>query len=149
MRTLEFRCPNGHGFSLPYNDDFSPGWSMGERGAKLLKFEVSQTCKCGAPATRLFHTSLISVDNTGYNCPITNKWVGSKREHENNLSIHGCRVLESGETETSKKRREAEDAKLDQKIEATVEKEIDSYSSDKREKLYRELVNNDLQVERR
>lgn len=120
-----------------------------ERMIPLAKFEEPIICACGSVARRLISKPQIVVDQTGYNCPVTGAWVGSKRQHRENLARQGCRVLESGEREINDKRREADDAALDAKIEATVEREIESYSSEKREKLYSELVNNDLQVERR
>lgn len=122
-----------------------------ERLIKLANFEEPIECACGAPASRLISSPLFSVDATDYNCPITGKRIGSKREHRENLKQHDCRVLEDGESEATARRREAEDAALDKKVEDTVEREIEGYSSAKREQLHNELVNGgfDAVVERR
>jgi putative FmdB family regulatory protein len=120
-----------------------------ERMIKLADFEAPIECACGSDASRLISAPLFTVDTVGYSCPVTNKWVGSKREHRENLARQGCRVLEPGEKELNQRRREEAETEFDRKIEATVEKEIESYSSDKRERLYNELVHNDVQVERR
>lgn len=121
-----------------------------ERVIPLAQFEEAIFCACGSRAERRISTPLISVDNTGYNCPVTGKWVGSKREHRENLARTGCRVLESGETQEAARRREADESSLLDKIGDTVERTVDSWSSDKKEKLHNELVNGkvDLSVDR-
>ncbi|HEY6018995.1 MAG TPA: hypothetical protein VIY48_03615, partial [Candidatus Paceibacterota bacterium] len=74
----------------------------------MAKFEEEIKCACGSPARRVISAPLFSVDQTGYDCPITGKWISSKREHRENLAQHGCRVLEDGETQASIARRKAE-----------------------------------------
>lgn len=122
-----------------------------ERFIPLANFEEPIICACHSPATRLISTPLFSVDKTDYACPVSGKRIGSKREHQENLKQQDCRVLEPGESDQAAKRREADDRALDKAIENTVEREIESYSSAKREQLANELVNGklDLNVERR
>lgn len=120
-----------------------------ERLIPLAKFEEPIICACHSPASRLISTPMISVDQTGYSCPVTGKWIRSKREHRENLQRQGCRVLEGGEKEQNEQRRAEADAELDRKVEETVERTIDSYPSAKREKLYNEMVNCDIAVERK
>jgi putative FmdB family regulatory protein len=121
-----------------------------ERFIKLEKFSEPIECACGAPANRVISSPLFSVDKTGYNCPVTGRWIGSKREHQENLKRTGCRVLEDGETKAAAEIRRKREEAFDKKIEDTVEKEFESYSSDKKEQLHNELVNGklDLVVER-
>lgn len=122
-----------------------------ERVIPLANFEEPIFCSCGAPATRVISTPLFSVDKTNYTCPITGRYIGSKRQHEENLKLHNCRVLETGEKELNEKRRlEAENA-FEKQIEETVEREIDQMPSVKKEQLHNELVNGklDLSVERK
>lgn len=92
---------------------------------------------------------MISVDNTSYDCPITGKHIGSKRAHEENLKNHGCRVLEAGETERNAHRIAEEEKALERQIEKTVEREVESYPSAKREKLYNEMISNELEIIRK
>ncbi len=49
-----------------------------------------------------------------YDCPVTGEAVDGKAEHRANLSKHGCRVLEKGETREGPRRRaEEQDARID------------------------------------
>jgi hypothetical protein len=93
---------------------------------------------------------MFSVDQTDYTCPVTGDYIGSAHAHRNNLAKHGCRVLETGETEAAATRRAQDDAKLDKIIEDHVEREFEAFSSDKKEQLHNELVNGglDLSVDR-
>ena len=136
MPLYEFECSKGHKF---------------DRIVKLADFDTAQVCACHAPATRLISKPRFSVDQTGYNCPVTGKWVGSRGAHLDNLARHDCRVLEGGEKEASMARRQAEESAFDKAIEDTVEKTIESYSSAKKEQLHNELVNGklDLSVDRK
>lgn len=120
-----------------------------ERMIPLANFEELIRCACGSPATRVISTPMFTVDQTGYNCPITEKWIGSKSQHEENLKEHGCRVLEAGETNAATARRRADDDALDRQVDNTVEREIEAMPSAKREKLYNELVHSDLEVIRK
>ena len=122
-----------------------------ERLIPLAKFEEVIICACGAPATRVISTPLFSVDATDYTCPITGRHIGSKRQHEENLKQHNCRVLETGEKELNERNRQKAEEAFEKKIEDTVEREIDQMPSAKKEQLHNELVNGklDLAVERR
>jgi hypothetical protein len=119
-----------------------------ERHIKLANFEEPIFCACGATAHRCISTPMFSVDNTGYDCPVTGKWIGSKREHEENLRQTNCRVLETGEREANAKKREAEEAAFEKSVENTVERTIEAMPSEKREKLYNEMVHSDLEIAR-
>lgn len=131
MPLYDFICQNEHRF---------------ERFVKLENFEAAQECACGAPARRAISAPMFTVDQTGYNCPITGKWIGSKRAHEENLKKHDCRVLETGEKEANETRRQAAEKQFDKTIEDTVEKELSTWSSDKMEKLSNELVNGKVEA---
>lgn len=132
MPLYDFDCPQGHRF---------------ERFVPLANFSEEQKCSCGEVAQRRISAPMFSVENVGYDCPITGKWIGSKAEHRENLAQHGCRVLETGEKEAVVARRKAEDEAFDKAVEATVEKEIEAMPSDKREKLYSELTRQGLDAQ--
>jgi hypothetical protein len=110
-----------------------------ERQIPLAQFEEPIICSCQSPATRVISKPRIIVDNVGYHCPVTDKWIGSKREHRENLKQQGCRVLETGEKEANERQRLKMETEFDRGIEETVEKTIDSWDSDKREMLAKEL----------
>lgn len=132
MPLYDFRCPEGHTF---------------ERMVRLENFQDPQHCTCGEVAARCISAPRFSVDYTDYTCPVTGKYIGSKHAHENNLATHGCRVLETGEKEANASRRQADEDAFDKSVEATVEKAIDAMSSDQKESLHRELVQNNVSVE--
>ena len=125
MPLYDFKCLDGHKF---------------ERMVPLAEFDNSQFCACGNPATRVINPIRFSVENVGYDCPITGEWIGSKRQHENNLAKHGCRVYEAGETEQAKKAKAQADAEFEKRLDETVEKEFEALPSAKKEALAAELT---------
>jgi len=131
---------------MPLYDIICPEAHKSERFIPLEKFEEPIICACGLPARRAISAPMFTVDHTGYSCPVTGDWIGSKAAHRENLDKHGCRVLETGETEQYKSSKAREEAEFDKKIEATVEKTIETWSSDKKEALHNELVNGKLDV---
>jgi len=135
MPLYELKCCAGH---------------KSERFIPLANFSDPIICDCGQSARRSISAPMFSVDNTGYTCPVTGDWIGSKTAHKENLAKHGCRVLEAGETDQARRVRQEQDQKLDKAIENTVERTIESWDSGKKEALHNELVNGklDLTVER-
>lgn len=90
------------------------------------------------PVRRRAPTVLSSVPYE-YACPITGKHISTKRQHEENLKQHGCRVLEGGEREYNERQRVKAEADFDRKVEQTVEREIAQMLSEKVEQLGKEL----------
>lgn len=131
MPLYDFRCDEGHRF---------------ERFVKLENFADPQNCSCGAAAERVISAPMFTVDNTGYNCPITGKWIGSKKAHEDNLKRHDCRVLETGEKDANEAKRAAQERAFDKAIEDSVEKELSTWDSAKMETLSNELVNGKVEA---
>lgn len=133
MPLYDIVCDNGHKF---------------EAMIPLAKFEDPIYCACHAPARRLISRPMISVESVSYECPITGDYIGSKRDHENNLRRHDCRVLETGEKDYNERQRAAAEAQFDAAIEATVEKEVLSMDFDARESLAKALTTSDISVDR-
>lgn len=131
MPLYDFNCDNGHRF---------------ERMVPLKEFEVTQICSCGADSSRAISSPMFRVDQTGYNCPITDEWIGSRHQHEENLKVHGCRVLETGEKDLNEARRKAADDELDKKLDDGVEQIFEAMPSDKKEQLHNELINGKLDL---
>ncbi len=125
MPLYDFKCEQGHKFELM---------------VPLAEFHNSQNCACGSAATRVISPVRFSVENVGYDCPITGEWIGSKAQHANNLAKHGCRVYETGETEAAKKAKANADAEFEKRLDQTVEKEFESLPSAKKEALATELA---------
>lgn len=112
---------------------FSAWAPMAESASPALCPRCNQLAPRGVSAPR------ISSDYAGYTCPVSGKWIEGRAAHEENLRRTGCRILEPGETESSKATRAREDADLDRSVEETVEKLFDAMPSDKRERLGAEL----------
>ena len=135
MPLYDFHCSDGHKF---------------ERFVKLTDFEAPQHCSCHALASRVISAPMFRVENVAYDCPVTGDWIGSKSQHEENLRKHSSRVLEPGERQLVTKNKEAADAAFDKSIEDSVEREFESLSSDKKERLANEvLAGADISIERK
>lgn len=131
MPLYDFQCECGERF---------------ERFVALANFSDPQYGACGLPARRAISAPMFTVDGTDYTCPISGDYIGSKHQHRENLAKHGCRVLETGESEAVARRRKADDELLDKTIEDSVERQFEALPSDKKEQLHNELVNGKIDV---
>jgi putative FmdB family regulatory protein len=110
------------------------------RFIKLQDLEEYQECDvCSGELHRVISAPFIQVSDIGYTCPITDKWVGSKQEHRNNLDRHDCRLLERGEHEHNETVKQRANAEFEKVIEQSVEKEILSMPTEKVERLAKEV----------
>jgi hypothetical protein len=76
----------------------------------------------------------------GYESPTTGNIITNDKARRNDLASSGC-IEYDPEMKTDQKRRiEAEDAKLDKEMDATVDKMIDTLPSDKRARLENEMA---------
>lgn len=105
--------------------------------ADLDREEVCPTCR--SAMERQLAAPMVIGDYPGYSCPITGTWVEGRKAHQENLKKHGCRVLEPGETEGSKRRTVAADSALDAAVEATVEEFVETLPTEKKEQLAAEV----------
>ncbi len=100
-------------------------------------------CGCGAAMVRhQIYRQMVKADLPGYTCPITGQWIEGRRQHEENLKRHGCRVLESGETDAVRRNRAQAEAALERSVAETVEAEIHAMTPRQRE-----LLASDLQTQ--
>lgn len=115
--------------------------------------EIDDPCaclQCGSLMNRQICAPAVRGDYAGYSCPITGKWIEGRRAHQENLKQHGCRVLEPGETEGTKRARAAADAALDKSVEQTVDKFVETLPTAKRERLFAEVEGGlDVAIERK
>lgn len=78
--------------------------------------------KCASTAKRVLDAPRVMNDYEPYECPITGKQIRGRREHEENLKQHGCRVYEPGEREDASRYRAEQDEKsLDKLAEAAAD----------------------------
>lgn len=120
------------------------------RFIKLQDFDNYQECDvCHGELVKVISAPFISISDVGYTCPITDKWIGSKQEHRNNLDEHGCRLLEDGEHEHNQASKHQANLELDKAIEQSVEKEILSMPTEKVERLAKEVQSGlDISIDR-
>jgi len=112
--------------------------------------DTPQFCKgCGERLSRRLTGCQIQMDIAGYSCPITGKWIGSRREHKANLARHGCRVLEGGESEGARRGRARAEQEMDKGVDETLDRLIEGMPTRAKEQLEGELRSGmDLTVER-
>lgn len=89
---------------------------------------------------RKIHAPAVLSDYPGYACPITDKWIEGRYAHHENLKKHGCRVLETGETEQVRKKISQEEENLDRGVDETVERFYEALPTVKREQLAAEMI---------
>lgn len=72
----------------------------------------------------------VTGDYPGYDCPVTGKWIDGKREHEENLKRHGCRLIEKGEKDAMIKRKKEDAEDLTRRMEHTAAQVANSMGLD-------------------
>lgn len=107
-------------------------------------------CACGQPMLRQLSAPYVRGDYEAYESPVVpGKIISGRRAHEEHLRETGCRVLEPGERDRVIQVRREEEAKLDAKVEETVDRFITDLPTDKRDRLAGELEGGlDVKVER-
>lgn len=127
MPTYDYKCPEGH---------------ITQRVTSIKAYQRTAECKCGKIAERFITSApmgFVKADMAVYTCPITSKPITSRKEHEENLARHGCRILETGEKEAAARYRERVEADLDAKVEATAVEFVEKLPGESREQLGRAL----------
>lgn len=107
----------------------------------LINLDMPIVCNtCNGLMDRLISAPMVRGDLQPYTCPVTGKVINGRKAHEDNLKRHGCRVLETGETEAARKYRAKVDQQMDKNIENTVEQYIEKLPTDKKEQLAKEVL---------
>jgi len=115
----------------------------------LSRYREAQNCSCGGEAVKRISAPAVRGDYEAYDCPITGKRIEGRRAHEENLRRHGCRVLESGETDRASSYRARSEAALEDMVAESAAEAVATLPPQKREKLEAELSNGlDVQVTR-
>lgn len=117
---------------------------------KLIDFDIPQLCGiCGKAMERRISAVAIHGDLGGYACPITGKYIDGRKAHEENLKRHGCRVLETGESNAVKIASIKAEQELDKSIDRSVDEFITKLPVKKRESLLEGVASGlDVQVSR-
>lgn len=106
----------------------------------LARYGETQYCTCGQPAEKQLSAPAVLGDYAGYACPVTGKWIEGRKAHEENLRLHGCRVLEPGETAAASRHADSSEAALDRAVEETTDRFITGLSGDQRAQLASEVM---------
>ncbi len=115
-------------------------WSY-EQGKSSLNYTSPK------PNRRLDLT-IINNSFDAYESPATGKVISSHKQRKQDLAESGCMEYDPGVKQDATEHWKREEAKLEKNIENTVEREIESMSSSKREDLYNELKHSDLEYTR-
>lgn len=125
MPLYDYICEKGHKFELSH---------------PIADCELPHNCACGTLAIRQMSAPRVRGDYAGYTCPITEKWIEGRKAHEENLKLHGCRVLEPGEYAAAKGRRESMNSALEDKLVDTAILDLQTMPDQKFEILAGELT---------
>ncbi len=110
-----------------------------DRVLPLADYMKEQQCSCGQAMRKCLSAPAVSVDYPAYQCPVTGATVEGRKQHEENLKRQGCRVWEPGETERVKQDRADADRVFARQVESTIDQQIETMPTRKKEELVKEL----------
>ena len=106
----------------------------------MKESERQEFCsRCGSFTEKQMSAPTVLGDYAGYSCPVTGKWIEGRKAHEENLKVHGCRVLETGEKEAKERSAKQEEVNMDKAMDRTMDEFITKLPAKKKEQLTGEL----------
>ena len=123
----EYQCKKGHKF---------------ERFLKIKDYKTPQSCGCGEKAKKLISIPMLNCDMQPwdyYESPVSGRPITSYKERKKDMDEHGCVDYDPGVRTGTTTHMKTEDAKLEKKMDAFVEKAIEEMPVRKKEKLESEL----------
>jgi len=127
MPIYTYLCENGHQF---------------DRFLKLKDYREPQTCECGSQSKKKIMPTMINCDMQPwdyYESPVSGRPITSYKERKKDMDEHGCVDYDPGVRTGTTTHMKTEDAKLEKKMDAFVEKAIEEMPVRKKEKLESEL----------
>ena len=115
----------------------------GERFEKYLPMALCSTLvihECAGVGQKIFLPPMVRGDLPGYESPIDGRWIEGRRARHEDLRRSGCRPYEDGEKEYHERNRVRENAKLDARIDESVERQFAAMPSRKKELLEQEIL---------
>lgn len=94
---------------------------------------------CAGVGQKVFLPPMVRGDLPGYESPTTGRWIEGRRARLEDLKQSGCRPYEAGEKEQNQRARAQDEAALESRLDATVEREILTMAPRKRELLEQEV----------
>jgi hypothetical protein len=126
---------------MPIHDHRCSGGHVFERYVSCDDLHLLQRCECGEPAQRVylrFPMSFVQKD-IHYQSPIDGRPITTKQARLNDLAANDCVEYDPSLKAYGERRRQQEQAALERSIDETVEREIQTMPTRKREKLTAEL----------
>jgi len=127
MPVYVFECEYGHRF---------------DKILKLKDYNTPQKCECGKDAFRKTVPTMLSPDIApwdAYVSPASGRYITSYKQRRQDMKETGCVDYEPSMRKEQKRKQHEADLKLEKAIEQTVEREFDSMTSEKKERLTNEL----------
>ena len=125
MPTYEYVCPSGHRF---------------ERVLRVSSYKDPQLCGCGKEGEKIISAPMVFVSpEIRYTSPIDGKIITTRQQRLDDLARNNCIPYDPGMKQDADRRRRESEAKLEKSLDATVEKQIHTMPTRKREKLTAEL----------
>ncbi len=126
MPVYEYRCSAGHDF---------------ERYAPLKEFDRLQNCECGLPGIKKPSRFIgVVYQDVCYDSPIDGRPITSRQARKEDMARHGCIEYDPEMRKDADRRMQESQAALDRKVEEAVESTIEAMPSQKRERLYAEMM---------
>lgn len=127
MPTYGYRCECGSEF---------------DRYLRFENYDAPQYCRCGRQAMRqIFAPLMVSVaPNICYDSPIDGRPITSVSQRMEDLARHNCKPYDPGMKTDYENRLKREDAELDSKVDAHVDREFATMPAPKRERLVNEIA---------
>ena len=136
MPIYEYECEKGHSF---------------DRLLKLDDYKQPQTCDCGAKSRKIITPTMLNCDIApwdSYISPASGKLITSYKERERDMKATNCVDYDPGMKDVQKNKIASDEKAIEDKVDRTVEMEIDKMSANKREKLGNEMVASNIEVVR-
>lgn len=127
MPIYTYTCEKGHQF---------------DRFLKLKDYKQPQTCECGLEAKRKIMPTMVNCDMQpwdAYISPASGELITSYKQRKKDMADNDCVDYEPSLTKHVTQHMETEEAKLEKRMDETVEATVAGWDNRKREKLANEL----------
>ena len=111
-----------------------------ERFMPLALYRQTVVHTCAGIGQKVILPPMVRGDLPSYTSPIDGRLIEGRRARMEDLRRNNCRPYEDGEKEYHEKARAQENARLDARIDQTVEREITTMPARKRELLEQEVL---------
>lgn len=111
-----------------------------ERFMPLALYRQAVVHSCAGIGTKVILPPMVRGDLPGYESPIDGRWIEGRRARQEDLRRNSCRPYEPGERQENERRRVADEAAFDARVDETVDREFSAMSARKKELLTQEVL---------